>query len=101
MGLFISTSPSSEEMTLEEEIIHLSDSLNEFVSINAFMSASMTAVMSSEEAVPDDVLLGARRCSDALRNQAQEIKAAMDKFRERYLETESKCQRKSEESIHN
>ena len=89
MGLFISMSPPPEEMTLEEEIIHLSDSLNEFVSINAFMSASMTSVMSSEDAVPDDVLLGARRCSDALRNQAQELKAAMDRFRERFLKSDS------------
>lgn len=88
MGLFISMSPPPEEMTLEEEIIHLSDSLNEFVSINAFMSASMTSVMSSEDEVPDDVLLGARRCSDALRNQAQELKAAMDRFRDRYLKSD-------------
>lgn len=101
MGLFVSTSPSSEEMTLEEEIIHLSDGLNEFVSINAFICASMTSVMSSDDPVPEDVLQGARICSDAIRSRAQEIQVAMDQFRGRYFEFESRSKSKSEQSINN
>jgi len=85
MDLFRSISPSPEEMTLEEEIIHLADSFSEFVSINAFMSASMAAVMSADDSVPEDVLQGARRCSDAIRFRSQEMKGAIDQFRERYL----------------
>lgn len=88
MDLFRSMSPSPEEMTLEEEIIHLADSFSEFVSINAFMSASMAAVMSADDSVPEDVLQGARRCSDAIRSRSQEMKVAMDKFRDRYLKSE-------------
>jgi len=88
MDLFRSMSPSPEEMTLEEEIIHLADSFSEFVSINAFMSASMAAVMSADDSVPEDVLQGARRCSDAIRSRSQEMKVAMDKFRNRYLKSE-------------
>jgi len=87
MDLFKSMSPSPEEMTLEEEIIHLADSFAEFISINAFMCASMTAVMSSEDSVPEDVLQGARRCSDAMRSRSLEMKVAMDRFRERYLKS--------------
>jgi len=88
MDLFKSKSPSPEEMTLEEEIIHLADSFSEFIAINAFMSASLTSVMSSDDSVPEDVLQGARRCSDAVRSRSQEMKVAMDKFRERYLKSE-------------
>ena len=88
MDLFESKGPSPDEMTLEEEIIHLADSFAEFASINAFICASMTSVMSADDSVPEDVLQGARRCSDAVRSRSQEMKVAMDKFRERYLKSE-------------
>jgi len=87
MDLFKSKSPSTEEMTLEEEIIHLSDSFAEFISINAFMSAAMTAVMSADDSVPEDVLQGAKRCSDIVRSRTLELKVEMDHFRKRYLES--------------
>lgn len=89
MDFFESKSPSPNEMTLEEEIIHLADSFAEFSAINAFVTASMVAVMSLEEAVPDDVLQGAMRCSDSLRSRSREIKVAMDRFREKYCLSES------------
>ncbi len=94
MDLFNSKSPSPEEMTLEEEIVHLADSLAEFVSINAFFSASMVAVMSEDDSVPGDVLQGARRCSDAIRSRSQEMKVAIDQFRERYLKSEQQMEKK-------
>jgi len=42
-------------------------------------------VMSADDSVPEDVLQGARRCSDAIRFRSQEMKGAIDQFRERYL----------------
>lgn len=89
MDLFKSMSPSPDEVTLEEEIIHLADSFAEFVSINAFMSASMAALMSADDSVPEDVLQGAKRCSDAIRSRSLEVKVVMDQFRERYLNQKS------------
>jgi hypothetical protein len=89
MDLFKPMSPSPEEMTLEEEIVHLADRFAEFASINAFICASMTSVMSADDSVPEDVLQGARRCSDAIRSRSLEMKVAMDQFRERYLNQKS------------
>ena len=87
MDLFESKGPSPDEMTLEEEIIHLADSFAEFISINAFMSAAMTAVMSTDDSVPEDVLQGAKRCSDNVRSRIRELKAEMNHFMRRYLES--------------
>jgi len=42
MDLFDSICPALDEMSLEGEIIHISDGLAEFCAINAFMSAAMT-----------------------------------------------------------
>lgn len=89
MDLFRSMSPSPEDMTLEEEIVHLADSFAEFASINAFICASMASVMSADDSVPEDVLQGARRCSDAIRSSSLEMKVVMDQFRERYLNQKS------------
>jgi hypothetical protein len=87
MDLFESKGPSPDEMTLEEEIIHLADSFAEFILINAFMSAAMTSVMSTDDSVPEDVLQGAKRCSDNVRSRTQELKVEMNHFMRRYLES--------------
>jgi len=88
MDLFDSICPALDEMSLEGEIIHISDGLAEFCAINAFMSAAMTSVMSAEESVPEDVLHGARRCSDAIRTRMQGLKAEVEHFRVRFLNAE-------------
>ncbi len=73
-------------LTLSQEIIQLSDSFNEFSKVNAFLSEAFTSVMSIDEPVKDEVLQGAKYCAESIQSRSKEIKAAIERLRERSIE---------------
>ena len=83
MSLFAPIQHSDEEISLSQEIVQLSDNFSEFNKVNAFLCDAFTSVMSSDDPVRDDVLQGAKYCSDYLQFRSRELKEAIDQLRER------------------
>jgi len=86
MDLFMPNPNDEVELTLSQEIILLSDSFTEFSKVNAFLSEAFTSVMSIDEPVKDEVLQGAKYCAESIQSKSHEIKAAIERLRERSIE---------------
>ncbi len=89
MSMFGSKQRTNEELPIEQEIIQLDDSFNEFICVNAFLCEALTSVMSSNEPMKDEVIQGAKYCTGSLRSKSQELKEAIKHLRERQTETRS------------
>ncbi len=85
MSLFVPMQHSDEEFSLSQEIVQLSDNFSEFNQVNAFLCNAFTSVMSSGDPVQEDVLQGAKYCSDYLQARSHELKEAIDRLRERCI----------------
>lgn len=91
MSLFVPMQHSDEELSLSQEIVQLSDNFSEFNKVNAFLCVAFTSVMSSDDPVQENVLQGAKYCSDYLQVRSRELKEAIDQLRERCAAEGSKC----------
>lgn len=85
LPLFSSFPRSDGDRPLAQELIELSDRFAEFNCINAFLSDAFVSVMSDQDAVKQEVVLGARYCAESMQSRSSELKTALDQVCTRYL----------------
>jgi hypothetical protein len=85
MSLFEPIPKPDDQMPLVHEITQLADLFAEFNSVNAFLCSSLTRVMSSHEPIREEIIQGAKQCSEAVQTRGQELKVAIEHIRKRSL----------------
>ena len=78
--------------TLEDEIMELADAYAELHCISSFLCSAMTAVMSSPEPLKEELVQGAKSCTEALLQRSQAVKEGIEKLRKRAM-AESRSKR--------
>lgn len=73
---------SEANQELNRKLIQFVDDFAEFHSMNSFLIQAMTSVMSSYEPVGEDVQQGAKLFALTLQNKSNELKSALNDFRE-------------------
>jgi hypothetical protein len=70
---------------LAGELLHLNDEVAELQCLNAFLCCAFTAVMSSTEPLPEDVVQGAKFCAEMLSDRAWKLKQDIQTIHQRHL----------------
>lgn len=80
---------------LMHEFIQLVDDFAEYRCINAFLSSSYTAIMSSHEPIRAEVIQGAKRCAELVQDREFRLKGLLDRIHGQYqMETENSARDK-------
>lgn len=78
------TNISSKEPSLAEELLQLDDDFAEHSEVSAFLCHAFATALSDYESLNEDVILGARRCSNWLQFRSGELKNAIRHVHARY-----------------
>ena len=82
-NLSATSSSNDKSRALSDALLQLTDEFAEFACVNAFLTSSFVAVMSSDEPVRAEVIQGAKRCAEMIQSQSQAIQTAINQLRER------------------
>jgi hypothetical protein len=77
-------------LPLLHELLLLTDDLAEYSCVSAFLCSAMTAVMSSEEPVPPEVIEGAKWHAEMLQSRTRELKQNLHRACELYRAEQGK-----------
>ncbi len=69
---------------LSEKLLQLNDEVAEFQCLNAFLCCAFTAVISSAEQLPEDVVQGAKFCAEMLSDRAWKLKQDIQTIHRRH-----------------
>ena len=83
MNLFSPLPEPDDELPFEQAMTELADQFADYHCINVFLCESFTSVMSSNEPLRPEVILGAKFCGEAIQARGQEIKAMLDCVRKK------------------
>lgn len=75
----------AEVASLSDELIQLSDDFGEFSDVSAFMCNAFANALTEHERLNQEIISGARICSDWLQQKTRELKDDIRQVRSRYV----------------